>query len=197
MIISGCEVNPQRMNSKVNIKCIICKKRIPEPLFNVHQCTKSYDCNICEKTFTERKVLAYHKRTHKEEKPYSCDVCQKSYSHSSSLTNHNKTASHIERTKSKNTNIPITQSSFIDCGESIKEEDIKGEVKEEESVDDPLTIQKEKASDESENIITEVKEEGIRDDPLCVQGLNNSGDVENNTVVDEIDILQHKIETDI
>ena len=37
--------------------------------------------------------------------------------------------------KSKNTNIPITLSSFVDCGE---EEDIKEEIKEEESVDDLL-----------------------------------------------------------
>ena len=58
------------MNSNVNIKCMICKKRFPEPLFNVHQCSrsrtgaKSYDCDICEKTFPERNGLAYHKRTH-------------------------------------------------------------------------------------------------------------------------------------
>jgi hypothetical protein len=144
---------------------MICKKRFPESLFNVHQCSgaKSYDCDICEKTFAERKGLAYHKRTHTGEKPYeceickkafysssdmikhlrvhtgekpySCDVCQKSYTTSSTLSKHNKTAAHLERIKSKN--IPITQSSFVDCSESIIEEDIKEEVKEEENVDDP------------------------------------------------------------
>ena len=39
--------------------------------------------------------------------------------------------------KKKVTNIPLTQSSFIDCGESIKLEEIKEEIKEEESVHDP------------------------------------------------------------
>ena len=34
------------------------------------------------------------------------------------------------------------------------------------------------------------------DDPLLVQEINNSGDEENNTVVDYIDIVQHKIEID-
>ena len=43
--------------------------------------------------------------------------------------------------KSKNTIISITQSSFVDCSESIKKEDIKEEIREEESVDDPLDIQ--------------------------------------------------------
>ena len=42
--------------------------------------------------------------------------------------------------KSKNTNNPITQSSFIDCVKTIKEEDIKGEIDEEESVEDPIYI---------------------------------------------------------
>ena len=64
---------------------------------------------------------------------------------------------------------------------------------EEESVDDPLSIQGQINSDVSENIVTEVKEEGIGDDPLCVQEINNSRDEENNTAVDEIDIVQHKI----
>ena len=45
--------------------------------------------------------------------------------------------------KSKNTNLSLTQSSFVDFGESIKEEDIKEDIKEEESVDDPLTIHQE------------------------------------------------------
>ena len=67
-------------------------------------------------------------------------VCQKSYTLSSSLSKHNKTAGHIERMKSKNKDFPLTQSSFVDCGETIKEEDIKEEIKEEESVEDPLTI---------------------------------------------------------
>ena len=42
--------------------------------------------------------------------------------------------------KSKNRIIPLTQSNFIDCGETVKVEDIKEEMNEEESVDDPLSM---------------------------------------------------------
>ena len=56
--------------------------------------------------------------------------------------------------KYKNINIPLTQSIFVDCGESIKEEDIKEEIKEEESVDDPLSIHQEA---ENSNICEVIK----------------------------------------
>jgi uncharacterized Zn-finger protein len=110
---------------------------------------------------------------HTGENPFSCDVCQKSYSQSNALSQHNKTAAHMEKIKSNNTNIPPTQSSFVDCGETVKVEDIKEEMNEEESVDDPLSIQGQTNSDVSEIIVKEVKEEGVGDDPLCINDTEN------------------------
>ena len=77
---------------------------------------------------------------HTGEKPYSCDVCQKSYAHRSALCKHNKTDDHVERMKSDDTDITLTQSSFVDCGKSIKKEDIKEEIKEKKSFDDPSSL---------------------------------------------------------
>ena len=79
----------------------------------------------------------------------------------------------------------------IDIFEGIKEE-----VKEEESVEDPLSIQGGERRYENDNICREVKEEEIDDDALFVQEIHNSGDEENNTVANEIDIVEHKIEID-
>ena len=103
--------------------------------------------------------------------------------------------------KSKNTNIPLTQSSFVDCGKSIKEEDIKEEINEERSVGDPLSIHQDT---ESSNIFEDIKEEIIKEenvpegfkeeesveDPLSI---HQRQDEEKNTFLNEIDIVEHKI----
>jgi uncharacterized Zn-finger protein len=163
----------------------------------VHTGEKPYGCVICKKTFRKNSHLTEHQRLHTGEKPYSCDVCQKSYALSSALYHHNQSTAHIKRMKCINTNLSLTQPSFADCGESIKLEDIKEEIKEEESVDDPLSIQEGKIRSENDNICTEVKDERIDDDTLFVQEIHYSEDEENNTVGDDIDIVQHKIEIDI
>ena len=153
--------------------CVVCKKAFTTNSYlmehkRLHTGEKPYECEICKTKFSRNSDLKNHTRVHTEEKPYSCDVCQKTYTRSSALSKHNKTAAHLERMNSKN--IPITQTSFVDCGESIKEEDNKEEMKEEESVDDPLTIHQEiENSNICEDIKGEMNEEESIDDPLSLQ----------------------------
>ena len=155
-------------------------------------------CYICGDKFSMLTELTNHKEIHVNVKSYSCDVCQTSYTTQSVLILHNKTAAHLKRMESLNIDSSNSCNELIDCGEVIKVEDIKEEINEMESVDDPLNIQQEKTSGGSENIATEIEEEWIDDNSLCVQEMNNSEDEENNKVVDDIIyIVKHKIETDL
>ena len=135
----------------------------------MHTGEKPFECEICMKAFHSSSILAIHTRVHTGEKTYSCNVCQKSYAHRSALSTHNKTAAHIERMKIKNIIISPTQSSFVDCIESIKIGEIKGEVNEEESVLDLLSIHQETENNNiCEDIKEEMKEEESFDDPLFI-----------------------------
>ena len=139
----------------------------------IHTGKKSYECEICKKTFSYKSNLAKHKKTHTLDKPFACDLCQKSYSQTSQLLRHNKTTDHLNKKKGENKDSSSIVNNYVECVESIKIEDIKEEMNEEESVDDPLSIQGQTNSDVSENIVTEVKEEEIRDDPLCINDTTN------------------------
>ena len=189
----------------------------------IHTGEKPHECAICKKAFISSSHFNNHNRIHTGEKPYSCNICQKSFSDKSTLSQHCKTSAHLKRKERKNIDFSSHENSFIDCGETIENikeeineeesvedplfihqeteksnicENIKEEVEEEESVDDPLSIQEENRRSENDNICTVVKEEGIDDDTLCVQEIHNSEDEENNTVGDQIDVVEHKIEID-
>jgi KRAB domain-containing zinc finger protein len=135
----------EKQKSKTKHSCIICGKKFQKRNAlliheRVHTGDKPYECKICKKTFSQSIHLATHKRIHTGEKPYECELCKKTFSQIGHLAKHKKI--HTADSSALST----FKFSFVDCGESIKEEDIKEEVKDEESDNDPLTIHQEIAN---------------------------------------------------
>ena len=58
-----------------------------------HTGHKAYECDVCNRRFTQAHDLVRHKRTHTGEKPYECDVCLKRFTESSHL--HSRTGLEI------------------------------------------------------------------------------------------------------
>lgn len=56
----------------------------------VHPQAKPFQCNHCQKQFSESKILKRHMKIHSPIKPHVCTVCNMAFAESSNLTKHKK-----------------------------------------------------------------------------------------------------------
>ncbi|XP_011299570.1 zinc finger protein 182 [Fopius arisanus] len=81
--------------NSVTYSCPFCKKQFPdESSLALHQKpmvneANKIACCACDKTFTQKRYLRYHQRSHSERTKYTCDICTKKYSRQDNLTRHN------------------------------------------------------------------------------------------------------------
>ena len=52
--------------------------------------SKSFDCSIFDKTFSNKSALKVHEQLHSEKKQFQCDICNKSFKQKVTLTNHKR-----------------------------------------------------------------------------------------------------------
>ena len=75
-------------------KCTICDKKHPKAFMAKHMRnrhssnTKTFQCELCDKSFKSEELLLQHSRIHAGEKIHSCDHCGKSYVCKTNLKTH-------------------------------------------------------------------------------------------------------------
>ena len=96
-------------------ECDVCEKRFSDSgnlkkHMRIHTNEKPYECDVCDKAFRQSGHLKTHMRIHTNEKPYECDVCERRFRESGAL----KSTCVFTRTRNR-TNVMCARSVFVIC----------------------------------------------------------------------------------
>ncbi|XP_078518304.1 uncharacterized protein LOC144782951 isoform X2 [Lissotriton helveticus] len=88
-----CQRNIQKFKSLNS--CNECKKTFSKKKYltehkRTHMAVRPYQCNECIKSFRRKYSLHVHKRTHTGERPYHCTICDKRFTQKGALNRHKR-----------------------------------------------------------------------------------------------------------
>ena len=88
------------LTHKDKIDCELCGKSITEPCYDDHMKrhygNKTWQCELCPKSFIRKAELQQHTLVHKDERPFCCELCGVRYREKSRLNSHMRTHSGIK-----------------------------------------------------------------------------------------------------
>ncbi|KAK2724164.1 hypothetical protein QYM36_000876 [Artemia franciscana] len=92
---SEVKTNERTSTEKRTYNCEMCNKKFSQAIHlikhrRIHTGEKPYKCDLCEKKFSDSSNLRRHQRTHTGEKPYKCVICNTNFAHASTVKAHRR-----------------------------------------------------------------------------------------------------------